>query len=198
MTAKKSKKMEEQETVVLEEEALEETEREVLDEEVQQAEQTEQESTSGGDAQTVNDMICALETEKEEFLQALQRERADFENYKKRNAELAATSYQNGSADAVIAFLPVMDNFERAMCVECTDGAFYDGMSMIMRQFADILKNLGVEEIATDGQFDPEVHHAVMQGEDESKQSNEILEVLQKGYAMKGKVLRHAMVKVNK
>lgn len=139
-----------------------------------------------------------LEAEKEEYLTALQRERADFENYKKRNATLAAASFQNGVADTVMVILPILDNFERALAAECEDKAFLEGMTMIMRQLRDALKNLGVEEIEAEGQFDPELHNAVMQAEEEGFETNQIVEVLQKGYSLNGKVLRHSMVKVAK
>lgn len=139
-----------------------------------------------------------LEAEKEEYLTALQRERADFENYKKRNATLAASSFQNGVADTVMVILPILDNFERALAAECEDKAFLEGMTMIMRQLRDALKNLGVEEIEAEGQFNPELHNAVMQAEEEGFETNQIVEVLQKGYSLNGKVLRHSMVKVAK
>ncbi|CAK7072113.1 MAG: Protein GrpE [Desulfovibrio sp.] len=142
--------------------------------------------------------LKVLEAEKEEYLTALQRERADFENYKKRNATLAASSFQNGVADTVMVILPILDNFERALAAECEDKAFLEGMTMIMRQLQDALKNLGVEEIKAEGQFDPELHNAVMQAEEEGFETNQIVEVLQKGYSLNGKVLRHSMVKVAK
>lgn len=142
--------------------------------------------------------IKALEAERDEYLNALQRERADFENYKKRNASLAASSFQNGVAEAAGAILPVLDNFERALTAECADQAFVDGISMIMRQLQEALKNMGVEEIPADGQFDPELHNAVMQAEADGCEPNDIVEVLQKGYALNDKVLRHTMVKVAK
>lgn len=142
--------------------------------------------------------LKVLEAEKEEYLTALQRERADFENYKKRNATLAASSFQNGVADTVMVILPILDNFERALAAECEDKAFLEGMTMIMRQLRDALKNLGVEEIEAEGQFNPELHNAVMQAEEEGFETNQIVEVLQKGYSLNGKVLRHSMVKVAK
>ncbi len=142
--------------------------------------------------------IKALEAERDEYLNALQRERADFENYKKRNATLAADSFKNGVADAAMAILPVLDNFERALEAECADTAFVDGIKMIMRQLQETLKNMGVEEISADGQFDPELHNAVMQAEAEDCAPNDIVEVLQKGYRLNDRVLRHTMVKVAK
>ncbi len=158
-------------------------------------EQAAEESVSAAD---VNAALLALTEEKEEYKNALIRERADFENYKKRNAELSSVSYQNGLADAVTAILPVLDNFERALQAECADQAFVDGMSMIMRQLVETLGALGICEIGTDGQFDPNVHNAVMQVDEEGFSSNDIVETLQKGYQLKDRILRHAMVKVNK
>lgn len=149
------------------------------------------------DLNDMEDALKVLEAEKEDFKDALIRERADFENYKKRNASLSATSFQSGAEDTVLKMLPVLDNFERACGAECSDEAFLSGMNMIMRQFLDALKSLGVEEIDTSGKFDPEVHNAVMQVEEEGRESGDIVEVLQKGYSMNGRVLRHALVKVN-
>jgi len=147
---------------------------------------------------TVNDALCALEEEKEEYKNALIRERADFENYRKRNAELAGASYKNGVADTVKEILPVLDNFERALVVECADKAFSDGMEMIQRQLKDVLTALGLEEIDTGGKFDPNMHNAVMQTDEDGYETNDIVETLQKGYRLKDRILRHAMVKVNK
>ncbi|MEA4852842.1 MAG: nucleotide exchange factor GrpE [Christensenella sp.] len=160
--------------------------------------QLAQENEIKDEVKLAEDVQKALEAERDDYLNALQRERADFENYKKRNASLAATSFQNGVADAVTAMLPILDNFERALAVECADQAFFDGTSMIMRQLKDALTGMGLAEITADGQFDPEFHNAVMQTEEEGFQTNQIVEVLQKGYTLNGKVLRHAMVKVAK
>ncbi|MEG2360207.1 MAG: nucleotide exchange factor GrpE [Christensenella sp.] len=146
----------------------------------------------------MQEKLKVLEAEKDEYIAALQRERADFDNYRKRNATLATTSFQNGVADATMAILPVLDNFERALTAECADEAFVEGISMIMRQLQETLKNLGVEEIPADGQFDPTVHNAVMQLEAEEFEPNQIVEVLQKGYSLNDRVLRHTMVKVAK
>lgn len=150
------------------------------------------------DAAAVNELLITLEEERDQFKDALIHERADFENYKKRNADLAASSYNNGIINTVAEILPVLDNFERALTSECVDKAFLEGMQMIMRQLQGVLDALGVEKICTDGQFDPQIHNAVMQVEDEDFGSNEIVETLQNGYRLRDKILRHASVKVNK
>ncbi|MGI6153129.1 MAG: nucleotide exchange factor GrpE [Christensenellaceae bacterium] len=158
------------------------------------AEEAANEGAAGSAAE-----VNALLIERDEYKDALIRERADFENYKKRNADLAAVSFQNGLADAVMQILPVLDNFERAVATECSDEAFLSGMEMIKRQLTDALASMGVTEIEADGAtFDPEYHNAVMQVEEEGRKTNEIVEVMQKGYSMNGRVLRHSMVKVNK
>ncbi len=143
-------------------------------------------------------LVEALKKEKEEYVNLLKRERADFENYRKRNAELAASSYQNGVADTVKSILPVIDNLERALASNCSDNALTEGIQMIQRQFMDALNGFGLEEISAHGeQFDPECMNAVMQAEcEEGQDKNCVAEVFQKGYRLKGKVLRCAMVKV--
>ena len=139
--------------------------------------------------------------ERDDYLDMLKRERADFENYKKRNASLSSTSFLNGSIDIIDKILPVMDNFERALAdVEGSDDSFAKGINMIYRQLADALKSAGVMEIDALGkEFDPEIMNAVMQVEcGEGEDPGTVCEVLQKGYKIQDKILRHAMVKVTK
>lgn len=206
MTQNKSEETEKKEPVqepeeVKEEKTAEAAEQEELEEKTEQPEEKPDKKEAkhkSAKKDKAAEKLKMLEAEKEEYLSALKRERADFENYKKRNASLAAASFQNGVADTVMVLLPILDNFERALMADCADKAFSEGVEMIMRQLKDAMSNLGVEEIAADGQFDPEVHNAVMQVEEEGFESNQIVEVLQKGYSLNGKVLRHSMVKVAK
>lgn len=165
---------------------------EELDEELAAIESFEQ----GADEDKT--LIAALKREKEEYVNMLKRERADFENYRRRNAELSSNSYMNGVADTIKSVLPVIDNLERALASNCSDNALTEGIQMIQRQFMDTLSNYGLEEIDAHGEpFDPECMNAVMQVECGLNQdSNCVAEVLQKGYRLKGKVLRCAMVKV--
>lgn len=142
--------------------------------------------------------LSQAEKDRDMYKDALVRERADFENYKKRNATLSQQARESGVEAAVSAVLPVLDNFERALATPCSDAAYADGMKMIMRQFESVLEGLGVREIDTGGEFDPAVHHAVMQVDDPGIPSNHVAETLQKGYELGGKVVRPAMVKVAK
>lgn len=139
--------------------------------------------------------------ERDEYLAALQRERADFDNFKKRNAIATSKAYNDGRTDAVTAMLPVIDNLERAVAsVDAEDDPMKKGVEMVLRQMADVLGSLGIEEIEAQGKkFDPNFHNAVMQEDgEEDEESDTVKEVLMKGYKSGDKVLRHSMVKVVK
>ncbi|MBQ9942568.1 MAG: nucleotide exchange factor GrpE [Christensenellaceae bacterium] len=140
--------------------------------------------------------------EKEEYLNALIRERADFDNYKKRNATAVARAYTDGKLDAAAKVLPVLDNLERALGVSVAENenaqAIIDGVKMIEKQLIDVLAAMDIHEIEAQGKpFDPNLHNAVMQEEaGEGEESGMVKEVLMKGYMTADRVLRHSMVKV--
>lgn len=141
--------------------------------------------------------IKDLEKEKEEAIAVAQRLHADFDNYRKRNASLRMESLEEGRRECVQALLPTLDNFDRAMeNSEGVEKGFVEGMQLVQKLLLDTLHKFGLEEIAADGLFDPNLHNAVMQEAAEGKQSGEIVEVLQKGYRMGDRILRHSMVKV--
>ena len=96
--------------------------------------------------------------------------------------------------DAVKNLLPVIDNFERVMSLEC-DETFKEGLRLIISSVHATLEKMGVKEIETKT-FDPNLHNAVMHIDDESLGEGEIVEVFQKGYTLKDRVIRYAMVKV--
>lgn len=122
---------------------------------------------------------------------------AEFDNYRKRTAKEKTESYQDAVAKTVLTLLPVVDNFERAMAVSCTDTAFQSGMEKIYQQLCETLSKLGVTEIpALNEPFDPKVHNAIRQIEDENFSENTVCEVYQKGYRLGDRIVRHAMVSV--
>ncbi|MBE6846820.1 MAG: nucleotide exchange factor GrpE [Ruminococcus sp.] len=122
---------------------------------------------------------------------------AEFDNYRKRTAKEKTESYQDAVAKTVLELLPVVDNFERAMAVASADEAFKNGMEKIYQQLCETLKKLGVAEIPSMGEsFDPKVHNAIRQIEDESFGENIVCEVYQKGYRLGDRIIRHAMVSV--
>ena len=162
------------------------------------AEMTPSPETETVEAAPVEDKAAALEAELKEKSDRILRLQADFENFRRRTAkekeELAAVITQNILGD----LLPLLDNFERAMAVEQTDGeAFQKGVEMIFTQLREVLDKHGLQSIEAEGQtFDPNFHQAVMRVEDSDAPDGTITQVLQKGYQAKGRVIRPAMVQV--
>lgn len=167
-------------------------------------EQDDLQQQLGSDESEMEDLkaeINQLKQDKEEVNQRMLRTQAEFENFKKRSRKEKEAERKYKAEALATELLPAIDNFERALQVEVTDAteSFVDGISMVYRQIKDALKENDVVEIESVGkEFDPNLHHAVMQIEDEEKESNVVTEELQKGYMLKDKVIRPAMVKVNK
>lgn len=166
-------------------------------------EKTEEESKEDketGSRKKLEEELAKKDAQLGEYIELAQRVKAEFDNYRKRTAREKEQLYSDIRGDIILKFLPVLDNLERAgsQTSEVSDlSSVIDGMNMILKQFKDILAKEGVEEIEADGKnFDPNLHNAVMHIEDESAGNNTIVEVFQKGYKLKDKVLRHSMVKV--
>ncbi|HHU77971.1 MAG: nucleotide exchange factor GrpE [Caldicoprobacterales bacterium] len=141
------------------------------------------------------------EEKQEEYLKMAQRVQADFDNYKRRNRNARAEAHQAAAAEVVEAFLPVLDNLDRAMesiSASNVDESVIKGIELVRKQFLDTLSRLDVEEIDALGKpFDPELHNAVGQVEaEEGQEENTVALVLQKGYRMGGRVIRYSMVHV--
>lgn len=124
-----------------------------------------------------------------------QRLQAEFANFRKRNASIRADSMDDGIRDTIKALLPVLDNFERAF-MNSDDSPFAKGMEQIQKQLIAALEKCGMEELEAEGQFDPTLHEVVMQDTESDAEAGTITAVLQKGYRVKGRVIRHTMVKV--
>ena len=135
--------------------------------------------------------------ELEELTDRYKRVMAEFENYKKRSSKERENLYGSILGDVVEAVLPVLDNLENASKVETKDENYKQGVELVLKQFKDVLKSKGVEEIEAIGTtFDPELHEAVSSVQDESKESQEIVQEYRKGYKFGNKVIRHSMVVV--
>jgi molecular chaperone GrpE len=165
--------------------------------EVEQASETEEVD----ELQVAQAKITELEAKIEEMENRYLRLQADFDNSRRR-AKLdmeAARKYR--VQDLATNLLQALDNFERAMKVEVDHEqakSLLQGMDMIYNGIVGALKNEGVEAIETVGkEFDPHLHQAVMQVQDENFASNIVVEEFQKGYVLKDRVIRPAMVKVN-
>lgn len=134
-----------------------------------------------------------------EYLAMAQRVQADFENYRKRNESVRADAFADGRRDVAAAMLPVLDNLERAVdaAADSADEALKNGMGLVLKQMTDIYQKLDVTPIDRKGErFDPNLENAVLQGTSEEGEPGTVCQVLQKGYRMGDRVLRHAMVKV--
>jgi len=147
--------------------------------------------------ETVKTHIEGLQKEKDEAIALAQRYKADFENYRRRNESVSKDSYQEGVRDCVKALLPSLDSLDLALQNTANiDPCFADGVRLVQRQLVDALKKQGMQELPSEGVFDPNLHNAVLQEPAQGKEKGEILEVLQKGYEVNGRIVRHSMVKV--
>lgn len=134
-----------------------------------------------------------------EYLALAQRVQADFENYRRRNESIRTDAYADGRKDTAALMLPVLDNLERAVAAatESPDDALKNGVEMVLKQMTDVYGKLDVKPIDRLGEkFDPNLENAIMQGTEEDGEPGTVCQVLQKGYLIGDKVLRHAMVKV--
>ena len=150
------------------------------------------------EAQEAADELEAVKKQLSEGVERMKRLQADFENFRRRTRQEKEELSNMVVQDFIKDLLPMLDNFDRAMAAEATDGAkFQQGVEMIYNQLAEILKNKGLEKIdTTDAKFDPNFHQAVMRVENPELEDESIAMELQKGYMVKGKVIRPAMVQV--
>ena len=140
----------------------------------------------------------ALKVQLAEGAERMKRLQADFENFRRRTRQEKEELSNMVVQDFIKELLPMLDNFDRAMAAEATDAAkFQQGVEMIYNQLTEILKNKGMELIDTkDAKFDPNFHQAVMRVENPDLEDEAIAMELQKGYMVKGKVIRPSMVQV--
>jgi molecular chaperone GrpE len=146
--------------------------------------------------------LAAAQEERDTFKDNYQRTFSEFNNFKKRNQSAVSQAITTGMCDAVEKILPVLDNLERALghVDEENDDPMAKGVTMVLTQLKDILAGMGVKEIPAKGEpFDPCVHQAIQQTEPkDGEASGTIADVVQKGYMLGDKILRHSMVIVNK
>ncbi|KIY21083.1 MULTISPECIES: nucleotide exchange factor GrpE [Mesobacillus] len=145
--------------------------------------------------------IAELESKLEEADNRYLRLQADFDNFRRRSRIELEASAKYRAQNIITELLPAIDNFERALKMDVDNEqakSLKQGVEMVYRSLLDALKNEGVEAIDAVGkEFDPHLHQAVMQTEDETYGPNIVVEELQKGYMLKDRIIRPAMVKVN-
>ena len=139
----------------------------------------------------------ALAVAKSEAQDLLLRTRAEFENFRKRVERERLEIRDHASMGMAEALLPVVDDLERALQVECADKEYAKGMELIHGRLIESLKKLGLDPIDTTGvKFDPNIHHAIDRVSGTGEPDQTILAEFQKGYNFKGRLLRPALVKV--
>jgi len=191
-TDNKKKKDKEKDTLntkeaVKEEEVLEETEEKA---------NTAEETVEGGNNPLEAELEKKIE-EMEKLKDQLMRNMAEYDNYRKRTSRERVELEPEITAKTVTEFLTVADNLERALGVECADENFKKGVEMIYQSFMETLGKLGVEQIPSDGEFNPSLHQAVQQvPAQEGQESGTIASTFQKGYKLGDRILRFAMVAV--
>ena len=143
------------------------------------------------------DELVKKQEELDELTDRYKRVMAEFENHKKRSQKERETLYNMVLSDIIGSILPVVDNLENAAKAETQDTNYKQGVEMVLKQFKEVLRLKGVEEIKTVGEiFDPSLHEAVSSIQDDTKKSQEIVQEYRKGYKIGSKVIRHSMVVV--
>lgn len=139
----------------------------------------------------------ALLREKSELQSLLLRRQADHENFRRRAEKERLENAEYAAMEAVKAFLPVLDDFERAIGVQTSDEQYAQGVVLIYQRTLETLKKLGLEPMDTkNATFDPNMHHAIEMVNTDEADDQTILGEFQRGYHFKGKLLRPALVKV--
>lgn len=159
---------------------------------------TERNSKSKKEIEKLRADLKEADEKCEEYKNDYLRARADYENLKRRTETSNSQFFTEGTAKAVLEFLPVIDNLERAIDAEKEQTSMKQGVEMVLRQAKTALEKLGVKEIPAEGEkFDPNLHNAVMQVEKEDGEESGVIKVvLMKGYVMNDRVIRHSMVQV--
>jgi molecular chaperone GrpE len=153
-------------------------------------EQQSQEEESG-------DEVAALQAERDELFDRLQRLAAEFDNFRKRNVRERAALSERANERLVKELIPILDDLGRALeaAADHEEAKLEDGVRLVHRALSDVLTKEGLAEIETDGKFDPHVHEALLSQSSDAEEGS-VIEVVQKGYKLGDKVLRPARVVV--
>ena len=187
--------------------AKEKQEVETLTEETTNINNNQEETKNDVDINKVmedlNNQIINLENEKADLTNKVKLAQADLINYRVRKDEEVNGLLKYANKELIVELLPIVDNFERAIKSEQENVSeevkkFYEGINLIYKGLKDTFTKYGVEEINRVGQiYDPKMEEAILTGTDESQEDEVVLEVFQKGYKLKDRVIRPAKVKIN-
>lgn len=183
--------MPQEEAEAAEDEVLEETAAEAAEDET--AEETEE----AGEQK--EEPVKEVSKEEEALSQKYMRLAADFQNFKRRTEKEKTDIYQYANEKIALDIIEVMDNFDRALAhiEDVQDKGFAEGMEKIYKQLSGVLDKNNIIEIKAEGEeFDPKFHNAVMTEENPDFESGIVIQAMQKGYTLNGKVIRPSMVKV--
>jgi molecular chaperone GrpE len=162
------------------------------------ANQSQSNETDSTSAESVSrEEFERLQKERDSLFDRLARLQAEFENFRKRNAREQAEFREYATAEAAKNFLPVLDNFNLALKINASDQNLRQGVELIRKQMEEVLAKMGVEAIPAEGeQFDPRLHEAIEMVDTTEVPDHQIIEELQRGYRVKDRLLRPAMVRV--
>jgi molecular chaperone GrpE len=140
--------------------------------------------------------LAAVEKERDEYLDSLQRLKAEFDNFRKRTAREYESMSARANESVLKELLPILDDLERALeaAEQHQEGKLEDGVRLVHRALEEVARKHGLEEIETDGAFDPHVHEALLAQPAEGTEPGSVVQVLQKGYRLGDHVLRPARV----
>ncbi len=160
---------------------------------------TKSRSKASGEASlaAAEEKLEAANAKADEIQQQLLRTTAEYDNYRKRSQKENDAAFGNGISHAAGMLIPVLDTLEAAAGAPTADEEYKKGVLMTLAKAKDVFEKLGITEIECEGKpFDPQLHNACVQEEKEGVESGNITRVLQKGYMLHGRVVRHAVVAV--
>ena len=156
---------------------------------------------ASGKAAPAEDIEAELErarSERAAYLDRAARIQAEFENYRKRSEKQQQEFKEYALAGAMTTLLPILDSLDRALNTKAASlEDFHSGIELIDKQFHDALAKLGVQPVPAEGEpFDPNVHQAIQMVDTDEVEDNHVIDELQRGYKLKDRLLRPAMVRV--
>ncbi len=166
-------------------------------EQLDAVEAAEQEDAEA-EGESLEERLAAAEAKAEEHLNDLKRVAADFDNFRKRSARERSETVTFANERLVKELLPVLDDLERALqaAEDHEEAKLEEGVRLVQRQLAEVLRKAGLAEVETNGRFDPHVHEALLSQPSEADEGS-VIEVVQKGYRLGDHVLRPARVVVS-
>lgn len=155
-------------------------------------------SASPGEVDLLTDQLAQAESRAAEYLEGWQRAQAEFANYKRRLERDNAMFREVARGDVIKRFLPAVDDLERALANRpAAEDPWVGGIELVYRKLLGILEAEGLKQIEAQGKaFDPNLHEAISHEHNEDFQSGQVIEVVQQGYMLGDRVIRHAMVRV--